>query len=117
MCFLHRYDDIGGVRRQLAQIREMIELPLRHPALFKTYVLWHARAVLWHAADTTRACCCAPRCRLGVKPPRGVLLFGPPGLRGVRAVVCMYGLWCARMRMYVLCVRARVCVRGPRMVT
>lgn len=46
------YDDIGGVRRQLAQIREMIELPLRHPALFKT---------------------------LGVKPPRGVLLYGPPG--------------------------------------
>jgi len=46
------YDDIGGVRRQLAQIREMIELPLRHPQLFKT---------------------------LGIKPPRGVLLFGPPG--------------------------------------
>jgi transitional endoplasmic reticulum ATPase len=43
------YDDIGGVRKQLAQIREMIELPLRHPALFKT---------------------------LGVKPPRGVLLHG-----------------------------------------
>jgi transitional endoplasmic reticulum ATPase len=36
----------------LAQIREMIELPLRHPALFTT---------------------------LGVKPPRGVLLYGPPG--------------------------------------
>ena len=46
------YDDIGGCRKQMAQIREMIELPLRHPALFKT---------------------------LGVKPPRGVLLFGPPG--------------------------------------
>lgn len=46
------YDDIGGVRRQLGQIREMIELPLRHPLLFKT---------------------------LGVKPPRGVLLYGPPG--------------------------------------
>ena len=40
------------MRKQLAQIREMIELPLRHPALFKT---------------------------LGVKPPRGVLLYGPPG--------------------------------------
>lgn len=38
------YDDIGGCRRQMAQIREMIELPLRHPTLFKT---------------------------LGVKPPRG----------------------------------------------
>jgi len=46
------YDDIGGCRKQMAQIREMIELPLRHPTLFKT---------------------------LGVKPPRGVLLFGPPG--------------------------------------
>jgi len=46
------YDDVGGCRRQMAQIREMIELPLRHPTLFKT---------------------------LGVKPPRGVLLHGPPG--------------------------------------
>jgi len=46
------YDDIGGLGKQLAQIREMIELPLRHPTLFKT---------------------------LGVKPPRGVLLYGPPG--------------------------------------
>ena len=46
------YDDIGGMRKQLALIREMIELPLRHPALFKN---------------------------LGVKPPRGVLLYGPPG--------------------------------------
>lgn len=46
------YDDIGGCRKQMALIREMIELPLRHPQLFKT---------------------------LGVKPPRGVLLFGPPG--------------------------------------
>lgn len=46
------YDDIGGCKKQMGQIREMIELPLRHPTLFKT---------------------------LGVKPPRGVLLFGPPG--------------------------------------
>ena len=46
------YDDIGGCRKQMALIREMIELPLRHPSLFKT---------------------------LGIKPPRGVLLFGPPG--------------------------------------
>ena len=46
------YDDIGGCRKQMALIREMIELPLRHPTLFKT---------------------------LGVKPPRGVLLYGPPG--------------------------------------
>ena len=47
------YDDIGGYRRQMAQIREMIELPLRLPTLFRT---------------------------LGVKPPRGALLFGPPGI-------------------------------------
>jgi transitional endoplasmic reticulum ATPase len=46
------YDDIGGCKKQMAQIREMIELPLRHPTLFKT---------------------------LGVKPPRGVLLYGSPG--------------------------------------
>merc|ERR1719498_1981478 len=46
------YDDIGGCRRQMAQIREMIELPLRHPTLFKS---------------------------IGVKPPRGILMFGPPG--------------------------------------
>jgi len=46
------YDDIGGCKKQMGQIREMIELPLRHPTLFKT---------------------------LGVKPPRGVLLYGPPG--------------------------------------
>lgn len=46
------YDDVGGCRKQMAHIREMIELPLRHPQLFKT---------------------------LGVKPPRGVLLYGPPG--------------------------------------
>eukprot|EP00983_Pelagomonas_calceolata_P106445 1159232-Pelagomonas_calceolata.AAC.15 len=30
------YDDVGGVRKQLAQIRELVELPLRHPTLFKT---------------------------------------------------------------------------------
>ena len=46
------YDDIGGCRKQLGQIREMVELPLRHPQLFKT---------------------------LGVKPPKGVLMYGPPG--------------------------------------
>lgn len=61
------YDDVGGVRPQLAKIREMIELPLRHPALFKT---------------------------LGVKPPRGVLLFGPPGTGKTliaRAIACESG--------------------------
>jgi len=46
------YDDIGGCAKQMAKIREMVELPLRHPLLFKT---------------------------LGVKPPKGVLLYGPPG--------------------------------------
>ncbi|KAF6213451.1 hypothetical protein GE061_011170 [Apolygus lucorum] len=46
------YDDIGGCRKQLAQIKEMVELPLRHPSLFKT---------------------------IGVRPPRGILLYGPPG--------------------------------------
>eukprot|EP00160_Parvularia_atlantis_P008069 Unigene1729_Nuclearia_a/m.5309 Unigene1729_Nuclearia_a/g.5309 ORF Unigene1729_Nuclearia_a/g.5309 Unigene1729_Nuclearia_a/m.5309 type:complete len:803 (+) Unigene1729_Nuclearia_a:133-2541(+) len=46
------YDDIGGVRKQMAQIRELVELPLRHPQLFKS---------------------------IGIKPPRGILLFGPPG--------------------------------------
>lgn len=46
------YDDIGGVRKQLALVKEMVELPLRHPSLFKA---------------------------IGVKPPRGILLYGPPG--------------------------------------
>lgn len=50
--FLHSYDDVGGVRKQMAQIRELVELPLRHPQLFKT---------------------------IGVKPPKGILLYGPPG--------------------------------------
>jgi len=46
------YDDIGGCRKQLEAIRELVELPLRHPQLFKT---------------------------IGVKPPKGILLYGPPG--------------------------------------
>merc|ERR1719337_853388 len=46
------YDDIGGCRKQLATLKEMVELPLRHPGLFKA---------------------------IGVKPPRGILLYGPPG--------------------------------------
>lgn len=52
---LFRYDDVGGVRKQMAQIRELVELPLRHPQLFKT---------------------------IGVKPPKGILLYGPPGSGG-----------------------------------
>jgi len=46
------YEDIGGLDRELQLVREMIELPLRHPELFE---------------------------RLGVEPPKGVLLYGPPG--------------------------------------
>ncbi|GFZ03894.1 ATPase, AAA-type, CDC48 protein [Actinidia rufa] len=46
------YDDVGGVRKQMAQIHELVELPLRHPQLFKS---------------------------IGVKPPKGILLYGPPG--------------------------------------
>jgi len=46
------YDDIGGCKKQLYQIRELVELPLRHPQLFST---------------------------VGVKPPRGILMYGPPG--------------------------------------
>ena len=46
------HDDIGGRRKQIAQIKDMVELPLRHPGLFNA---------------------------IGVKPPRGILLFGPPG--------------------------------------
>ncbi|MCW3129036.1 MAG: CDC48 family AAA ATPase [Methanophagales archaeon] len=46
------YEDIGGLKREIGMIREMIELPLRHPELFE---------------------------RLGIDPPKGVLLHGPPG--------------------------------------
>jgi len=46
------YDDIGGLHETIDQLREMVELPLRYPQIFT---------------------------RLGVDPPRGVLLHGPPG--------------------------------------
>lgn len=46
------YEDIGGIKNEVSRLREMIELPLRHPELFK---------------------------RLGVEAPKGVLLHGPPG--------------------------------------
>ncbi len=46
------YEDIGGLDREIAKVREMIELPLKHPELFE---------------------------RLGVEAPQGVLLHGPPG--------------------------------------
>lgn len=46
------YEDIGGLREEIQRIREMVELPLRHPEIFQ---------------------------RLGIDPPKGVLLHGPPG--------------------------------------
>ncbi|MBD3199565.1 MAG: CDC48 family AAA ATPase [Candidatus Lokiarchaeota archaeon] len=46
------YEDVGGLDKEIQRVREMIELPLRHPSLFK---------------------------RLGIDPPKGVLLRGPPG--------------------------------------
>jgi transitional endoplasmic reticulum ATPase len=46
------YEDIGGCTKQIAQLRELVELPLRHPEVFHT---------------------------VGVHPPKGVLLYGPPG--------------------------------------
>ena len=46
------YDDIGGIGDAVEQVREMVELPLRHPELFQ---------------------------RLGIDPPKGVILHGPPG--------------------------------------
>ena len=46
------YEDIGGLRDEMQKVREMIELPLRHPEIFE---------------------------KLGIEAPKGVLLFGPPG--------------------------------------
>jgi transitional endoplasmic reticulum ATPase len=46
------YEDVGGLKDELTKVREMIELPLKHPELFD---------------------------RLGIEPPKGVLLQGPPG--------------------------------------
>jgi transitional endoplasmic reticulum ATPase len=46
------YDDIGGVDKELSKIRELVELPMRHPKVFTS---------------------------VGVRPPRGVLIHGPPG--------------------------------------
>jgi len=46
------YDDVGGLKDAVQKLREMVELPLRHPEIFE---------------------------RLGVDPPKGVLLYGPPG--------------------------------------
>lgn len=46
------YEDIGGLTEEIRKIRELVELPLKHPEIFE---------------------------RLGVEPPKGVLLYGPPG--------------------------------------
>ncbi len=46
------YDDVGGLKGQVDKVRELIELPMRHPELFR---------------------------KLGIEPPKGVLLHGPPG--------------------------------------
>ena len=46
------YEDIGGLNEEIRRIREMVELPLKHPEIFQ---------------------------RLGIDPPKGVLLHGPPG--------------------------------------
>jgi len=47
-----RYEDIGGLKDEVSRVREMVELPMKHPELFE---------------------------KLGIKPPKGVLLYGPPG--------------------------------------
>ncbi len=46
------YDDLGGLRKEVQKIREMVELPMKHPELFE---------------------------KLGIEAPKGVLLYGPPG--------------------------------------
>ncbi len=46
------YEDIGGLAEEIQRVREMVELPMRHPEIFQ---------------------------RLGIEPPKGVLLHGPPG--------------------------------------
>jgi len=46
------YEDIGGLENEIRKVREIIELPMKHPQLFE---------------------------RLGIEPPKGVLLYGPPG--------------------------------------
>ncbi len=46
------YEDIGGLTEELQRIREIVELPLKHPELFR---------------------------HLGIEPPKGIILYGPPG--------------------------------------
>ncbi|MEA1925247.1 MAG: CDC48 family AAA ATPase [Candidatus Altiarchaeota archaeon] len=47
-----RYEDIGGLKEEISRVREMVELPMKHPELFE---------------------------KLGILPPKGLLLYGPPG--------------------------------------
>ncbi|MBI5176756.1 CDC48 family AAA ATPase [Candidatus Micrarchaeota archaeon] len=46
------YEDVGGLKEEIRKVREMVELPMRHPELFE---------------------------RLGIEPPKGILLYGSPG--------------------------------------
>src|SRR5690606_29233382 len=46
------YENVGGLRSEVHRVREMIELPMKHPEIFQ---------------------------KLGIEPPKGVLLYGPPG--------------------------------------
>ena len=46
------YDDIGGLKYQIIELRETVELPIKHPEVFK---------------------------EIGIDPPKGILLYGPPG--------------------------------------
>ncbi|PIU88475.1 ATPase [archaeon CG06_land_8_20_14_3_00_37_11] len=46
------YEDIGGIKKEVDKVREMVELPMRHPEVFE---------------------------KLGIQPPKGLLLYGPPG--------------------------------------
>ncbi|MDI6720922.1 MAG: LAGLIDADG family homing endonuclease, partial [Candidatus Aenigmarchaeota archaeon] len=56
------YEDLGGLHEEIKKVREMIELPLKHPELFE---------------------------RLGIEPPKGILLHGPPGCLTGEALVAI----------------------------
>lgn len=56
------YEDLGGLHEEIQKVREMIELPLKHPELFE---------------------------RLGIEPPKGILLHGPPGCLTGEALVAI----------------------------
>ncbi|MCK5177307.1 MAG: hypothetical protein KAQ92_06275, partial [Candidatus Aenigmarchaeota archaeon] len=49
---VYSYEDVGGLKRELKKIREIIDIPLNHPEIFS---------------------------KLGIKPPKGILFYGPPG--------------------------------------